>query len=545
MPGARKRLTGAQNSCWLPRKRSKRRHRGAGVDTALGLSRRTERDLAGSQSRARAWRGERMGMFAVLLAAALCLGLPHAIASDKHAAFLMDVNSGQILYQSAADQPRYPASLAKLMTLYLVFERLEQGRLDDRTKLKISAHASAAAPSKLDLEPGEEIAVGDAVKALVTKSANDVAVALAEHIAGSEERFARLMTEKAQQIGMAATTFRNASGLPDPEQVTTARDMATLALRLMDDFPKRYALFATRTFTYKSETFRNHNSLLFHYQGTDGLKTGYTRASGFNLVASVRRGRRHVLGVVFGGSTAAARNTTMRALLNIGLLKGASEQTRRRSVVAAVASAPSKATRAEALALRHPAPAAEAAPPRPAAAPAPRLEMVQVRPLLVSRTDKEQAAPGASRDEPATIEALLERSAREAPTAAGERLPAPTLLAPPRLVRGSPASTLEEQALSLRRETPAGAATPAAASGGMAIQVGAFPSADEAERRLAWVRQRANALVARHAAVTQPVKQGDKLFYRARFAGFDGAAAATACRELRALKVECLILRAD
>src|SRR5262245_57726044 len=569
MPGARKRLTGAQNSCWLPRKRSKRRHRGAGVDTALGLSRRTERDLAGSQSRARAWRGERMGMFAVLLAAALCLGLPHAIASDKHAAFLMDVNSGQILYQSAADQPRYPASLAKLMTLYLVFERLEQGRLDDRTKLKISAHASAAAPSKLDLEPGEEIAVGDAVKALVTKSANDVAVALAEHIAGSEERFARLMTEKAQQIGMAATTFRNASGLPDPEQVTTARDMATLALRLMDDFPKRYALFATPTFTWKSETFRNHNSLLFHYQGTDGLKTGYTRASGFNLVASVRRGRKHVLGVVFGGSTAAARNTTMRALINNGLVKGATLETRRKTLVATAAAPTAKTTSARPTLVGEPRPGLKApatTEPAPSTAPIaspPRLEMVQVRPVPVPRSAQVQAAADEGAQGVTTIAALIERSVRRdaapeadevgasgPPSAPGSATPAaapagraPTLLSPPRLVRGSPPSTLAEQALAMRRdeaslETAAAPAT--AGTGGMPIQIGAFQSADEAQRRLAWVRQRATAVIGQHEAVTQPVKQGDKLFYRARFAGFDGAAAASACKELRALKVESL-----
>ncbi|HEU0159549.1 MAG TPA: D-alanyl-D-alanine carboxypeptidase family protein, partial [Hyphomicrobiaceae bacterium] len=450
----------------------------------------------------------------------------------KHAALLLDVNSGNILYQSAAEQPRYPASLAKLMTLYLVFERLEQGKLDERSKLKISAHASAAAPSKLDLEPGEEISVADAVKALVTKSANDVAIALAEHIAGSEERFARLMTEKATQIGMAATTFRNASGLPDPEQVTTARDMATLALRLMDDFPKRYALFATRTFTYKNETFRNHNTLLFHYQGTDGLKTGYTRASGFNLVASVRRGRKHVLGVVFGGSTAAARNTTMRALLNIGLLKGANEVTRKRTLVAA-GPPPSRAA---------------------ATAAASRFDMAQVRPVLVSRTEPDPGARGARPAEPTSIAALIERSAREPSPVADEAAPspraatasaAPALLAPPRLVRGSPPSSLDEQALALRREAPAPAAATATNLGGMTIQVGAFPSADEAERRLAWVRQRATAVLARHEGLTQPVKQGEKLFYRARFAGFDGAAAASACKELRALKVECLILRAD
>ena len=488
---------------------------------------------------------------AILLLAGLGLSPAPALASDKHAALLLDVNSGNILYQSAAEQPRYPASLAKLMTLYLVFERLEQGKLDERSKLKISAHASAAAPSKLDLEPGEEIVVADAVKALITKSANDVAIAFAEHIAGSEERFARLMTEKAQQIGMAATTFRNASGLPDPEQVTTARDMATLALRLMDDFPKRYALFATRTFTYKNETFRNHNTLLFHYQGTDGLKTGYTRASGFNLVASVRRGRKHVVGVVFGGSTAAARNTTMRALLNIGLLKGASEPTRKRTLVAAVPASPSRpAAGARRAAAATPAGGAPAA----ATAAAPKFDMAQVRPVLVSRT--EPPARGARPAEPTSIAALIERSAREPSPAADEAAPspraegapasaAPALLAPPRLVRGSPPSSLDGQAVALRREAPAPTGATVTSLGGMTIQVGAFPSADEAERRLAWVRQRATAVLARHEAVTQPVQQGEKLFYRARFAGFDGAAAASACKQLRALKVECLILRAD
>src|SRR5262249_34360058 len=148
----------------------------------------------------------------------------------------------------------------------------------------------------------------DAVKVLITKSANDVAVALAEHIAGSEERFAGLMTAKARELGMSATIFRNASGLPDEAQVTTARDMVTLALALQDRFPRHYPLFATRTFSVRDETFRNHNSLLFDFEGTDGLKTGYTRASGFNLVASVRRGRKHVVGAIFGGQSAASRD---------------------------------------------------------------------------------------------------------------------------------------------------------------------------------------------------------------------------------------------
>jgi D-alanyl-D-alanine carboxypeptidase len=513
-------------------------------------------------------------MVAILLAATCGLLTSNARANDKHAALLLDVNSGQILYQNAADAPRHPASLAKLMTLYLVFERLDQGKLEPQTKLKVSAHASAAAPSKLDLEPGDEITVTDAIKALITKSANDVAVAFAEHIAGSEERFARLMTDRARQIGMAATSFRNASGLPDDEQVTTARDMATLALRLMDDFPKLYPLFATRTFTYKTETFRNHNSLLFHFQGTDGLKTGYTRASGFNLVASVRRGRKHVLGVVFGGSTAAARNTTMRALINNGLVKGATLETRRKTLVATAPPPSAKTMSARPTLVGEPRPllkAPAATEPAPSTAPLaspPRLEMAQVRPVPVPRSAQVQAAADEGAQGVTTIAALIERSVRRdaapeadelgasgPPSAPGSASPAappagrgPTLLSPPRLVRGSPPSTLAEQALARHRdeasvETPAMPAT--AWTGGMAIQIGAFQSADEAQRRLAWVRQRATAVIGQHEAVTQPVKQGDKLFYRARFAGFDGAAAASACKELRALKVECLILRAD
>ena len=372
---------------------------------------------------------------------------------------------------------------------------------------------------------------------------------------------------------MASTTFRNASGLPDDEQVTTARDMVTLALRLQDDFPRHYPLFATRTFTYGGETFRNHNTLLFHYEGTDGIKTGYTRASGFNLVASVRRGRKHVVGAVFGGSTAAARNTTMRALINNGLVKGAAEATRRRAVVAAAPpAAKAVSTRPSPVAEPRPSlkspPAAEPGPPSTPTASATRIELAQVRPVHVGRSPPAQGTGEEGTPAATTIAALIERSVRQqgqpepddlaasaasgAPGPAAPQVappaPGPTLLSPPRLVRGSPPSTLADQALNLRRDAPLGEAAGAPApawAGGMAIQIGAYQSVDEAQRRLAWVRQRATAVVGQHEAVTQPVKQGEKLFYRARFAGFDGAAAASACKELRALKVECLVLRAD
>ena len=346
------------------------------------------------------------------------VGTGPAFAAGKSAVLVIDANTGRVLHQSAADEPRHPASLAKMMTIYIAFELIEQGRLSPQTKIKFSANAAAAAPSKLDLDEGEEIALVDAIKILITKSANDVAVALAEHIAGSEEKFARLMTRKAHQLGMAATTFRNASGLPDDAQVTTARDMVTLALRLQDDFPKLYPLFATRTATYKDETFRNHNSLLSRYEGTDGLKTGYTRASGFNLVASVRRGKKHVVGAIFGGASAASRDAAMRTFLNMGLVKATSEKTRK-PAAALVAQAPAAAVDRRIGAVpkpqRVPRPpvkaVAAAAPPPPAAAlvsaepvaapmPAapsatPPIEIARVRSVLVG-----PRPAGAAADEP-------------------------------------------------------------------------------------------------------------------------------------------------
>ncbi len=195
--------------------------------------------------------------------------------------------------------------------------------------MKVSQEAASAPPSNLDLEPGDEISVGDAVRALITKSANDVAVALAEKIGGSQANFVRLMNAKAKALGMSKTNFENASGLPDPNQVTTARDMITLGLRLQDDFPQHYPLFAMRAFHYSGASHRNHNTLMNRLAGIDGIKTGYTRASGFNLVSSFRRGGRHLVGAVFGGSSAASRNSEMRTLLTRTLARASSVKTRK------------------------------------------------------------------------------------------------------------------------------------------------------------------------------------------------------------------------
>lgn len=239
-----------------------------------------------------------------------------AAANPKYASIVIDHNSGKVLYGRNADAPRYPASLTKIMTLYLVFKELKAGKINLDHKLVVTDYASSQAPSKLGLKPGDTIRVRDAVSALVTKSANDVAVVIAENFAGSEDRFAEVMTVTARKIGMRNTVFRNASGLPNSDQVTTARDMAILSRRMMDDFPKLSRFFRMRYYTYHKKRYRNHNSLLFNYRGTTGIKTGYTRASGFNLAASVERGKKHLIAVVMGGKSARKRNAHMRYLLN-------------------------------------------------------------------------------------------------------------------------------------------------------------------------------------------------------------------------------------
>ena len=226
----------------------------------------------------------------------------------------IDANTGAVLHNQAGDAPRYPASLTKMMTLYMTFELIELGRLDYQSKIKMTEEGAAAAPSKLDLKPGEEITVLEAIKALVTKSANDVAVALAQHIGGTEPNFARLMTQKAHAIGMTHTVFKNASGLPDPDQVTTARDMLTLALRLQDEFPHRIQALCNAQLHLPRPHLPQPQRPARPLSGTDGIKTGYTRASGFNLVTSVHRGGKHVVAAVFGGRTARIRNARMRAI---------------------------------------------------------------------------------------------------------------------------------------------------------------------------------------------------------------------------------------
>ena len=247
--------------------------------------------------------------------------------SPQFSSIIVDGNSGAVLSSNNPDGIRRPASLTKIMTLYLLFERLDAGKMKLDTEMEVSEHASEQAPTKLGLKPGQTLKVEDAIKGLVTRSANDAAVVIAEAIAGDEDEFAKLMTRKARALGMSKTTYRNASGLPNDEQLTTARDQATLGRAIQDRYPRYYRYFATTVFNYRGQSIRNHNRLLGNVEGVDGIKTGYTRASGFNLVSSMRRGNRHLVGVVLGGRSGGSRDATMRNLLAENLEKGATKRT--------------------------------------------------------------------------------------------------------------------------------------------------------------------------------------------------------------------------
>ncbi|MGG5807889.1 D-alanyl-D-alanine carboxypeptidase family protein [Falsiroseomonas sp. CW058] len=240
------------------------------------------------------------------------------IGSDRYSAILLDHRTGSVLVSASPDETRHPASLTKMMTLYMVFEALRDGRLTLASAVPMSEEAASRPPSKLGVPPGFSISVEQAILALVTRSANDVAAAVGERIGGSEARFAQMMTMRARALGMTRTTFRNASGLPDPDQVTTARDMATLGRRLMQDFPDRYHYFGVTNAVVRGSNLRNHNGMLRTYDGVDGIKTGYIRDSGFNIVTSASRGGQRLVGAVFGGSSWAERDAHMASLLDQG-----------------------------------------------------------------------------------------------------------------------------------------------------------------------------------------------------------------------------------
>jgi D-alanyl-D-alanine carboxypeptidase len=326
---------------------------------------------------------------AVLMALlfALAFAMPAEAARKKkrqvkaynppYAAFVIDVNTGRVLHDTHSTALRHPASVTKVMTLYMLFEQMERGRFTMNSELRVSSEAARQAPSKLGLRAGTTISVEDAIKALITKSANDVAVVVAEAVAGDVETFAEQMTRKARSIGMTRTVFRNPSGLPDPEQVTTARDLATLGRAIQDRFPRQYSLFQTRNFEYDGWVYRNHNRLLGKVEGVDGIKTGFTRASGFNLLTSAKSDGRHIITVVLGGRSARARDVQVASLVETHLPRAVAGRRTPRTVEVAQAEVERPAT-----------------PERPSAAvqqprdlPAPRAATVPVPPATVAQVE--------------------------------------------------------------------------------------------------------------------------------------------------------------
>ena len=483
---------------------------------------------------------------ALLVPLAIAAGSSPAQASPQYAALVLDAQNGRILHAANIDTQVHPASLTKIMTLYMVFDALRDGRLTMHQQIPISSRAASMPPSKLGLAAGQSIKVEDAIMALVTKSANDIAVAVAEALAGSESEFARQMTALAQSsLDMPNTVFMNASGLPDSRQVTTARDMVNLAIRMRAHFPEYYPLFATRSFTYQGVAHRNHNGLLRDYPGMDGIKTGFINASGFNLVASAEQNGLRVHGVIFGGRSAQTRNNRMAELLDYGFAHlgpvpdrpafapaargGAPAGPTITTLVAATltttatdaaaATGEATATTTATTAATGPVPIIAA---RPAFAPAFRTDNPTIGDLISASEEQLAHYPsirfaqlltyvGADRPRP-TPPAHADVHA-----AAGSSVPTPILLA----------------ALDPAKLEAAGLpdATNTACATGWGIQVGAFGEPAVARATAESVRQ--TAMLQNTAVLVEEVAVAGQMLYRSTLVGLpDASAAANACSQL-------------
>ncbi|WP_183329715.1 D-alanyl-D-alanine carboxypeptidase [Halomonas campaniensis] len=435
-----------------------------------------------------------IGAIALLACLAIFMAASTAQANPRYAAIVVDVESGEVLHAANADETRYPASLTKMMTLYMLFEELERGNLQLDSRLPVSAYAASRQASKLYVKAGSTLPVETAIQALVIRSANDVAVVVAEALGGSETNFARMMTDKARQLGMPRTTFRNPNGLPDAGQTTTARDMATLSIRLMQDFPQYYPYFSQTRFSWNGQTITGHNRLLDNYPGADGMKTGFIRASGFNVATSAVRDGRRLVSVVMGGFTAASRDAHMSDLLDRGFVRAslygrgdwvaqADFSGDRMSIEAAPAAMPAAPARQPELQL--------------ASLPAPE-------PLPSAQPELPETAQGSAAD---PIRDLIARSE-------------PAAVAPDR---------------ALHRLEPAGP------TGGWGVQVGAFSDPDNARSLASRAADRLTSeLTGARIAVDEA--GGPQKIFRARLVNLDENQAYRACRSLTREGMDCMVV---
>ncbi len=501
--------------------------------------------------------------------------------TPPYAAMVVDAKTGRTLHAVNEDAARIPASLTKVMTLYMLFEQMERGRFTMDSELKVSSYAASQPPTKLGLRAGSTIAVEDAIKSMITLSANDSSVVVAENIAGSEEAFAEQMTRKARSLGMSSTRFYNPHGLPhSPPNLTTARDLTILARAIQERFPKYYPLFSTRAFQYGSRTIRGHNRLLGKVEGVDGIKTGYTRASGFNLMTSARSEGRHVVSVVLGGRSGASRDKIMTDLVLANLPRASTSG--RASVMVAEAPEPEERPRSLSVqqAAAEPAPipvprprhqqqaeeqplpaAARAyapmptttpiAPPRPVAvAGGQPLQISGMRPVTATTTpsamrwsigaqpaDAKVLRPPANVDvtssiakapEPVAEPVKVAEAKAEIPAAPVARKAEP---APAKVQAPEPAPAMSHQAAVI-------------ASGKWVIQLGATDDEDKAKEILARARAKASSTLASASPFTEKVAKGGSTLFRARFVGFDDSKdAQNACTQLKRGGFSCFATR--
>ncbi len=489
-----------------------------------------------------------------------------ASAERAYAGIVLDAKSGKVLYQSAADAPRYPASVTKVMTLYILFEELKAGRLKLSSRLTVSKHAAAAVPTKLGLKAGSTIRVEDAIKSLVTLSANDMARVIAESIEGTESAFAQRMTRTARALGMSRTTYANASGLPDSRQITTARDQARLGVAIYEHFPDYYKYFQTRVFKYNGRSYGNHNRLLGSVSGVDGIKTGYIRASGYNLLTAARKDNRHIVVVGFGFDTGASRNAKVTSLVKKYLPKA------RSGSYLATARIPVPSGNGYAVAVappRDPSPAPDfrrtstslfavasvgsqtvLAPPQPLPPPADAAAVVPGAPVpLMPPTGIEAATQVALASAPAPqpaeqrpidiVGAWISTTLRLDSSTGSSGAPLP-----PAAIGSAPSPAAGPGTIDLLTSGSVGDAAEGTDAGeiGWVVQIGAAPSENGANTLLAAAAEMDE--VANMRRYVQRIERNGQVFFRARIAGFgDAEAARAACNDLKKKNMSCLALQ--
>ena len=499
---------------------------------------------------------------------------PHAAGSAQSspafAALVIDVNTGRALFADRENELRHPASITKVMTLFLLFEKLQSGEITLDTRIPVSRHAASMSPTKLGLRPGSTIRVEDAIKAIVTKSANDMAVAVAEAVGGDEDSFASLMTRKAHALGMFRTVYVNASGLPDNRQITTAHDLAMLGRAIQDRFPNYYRFFSTPSFTYAGQFMANHNHLMERVEGMDGIKTGYTNASGFNLLSNVNRGGHHIVAVVMGGKSAAGRDRIMEGLIAEHLEEAAPTRVagkieEERPIEAPAATVAQRDDDAEDTTdePHDQSPSLIAPTMAVPSVPVKRLRTAEVRPAFVAgapRTfdsSRSSLSTGAGKrvafDGSTSSRAAAGEASAPAPTTPSSMTPSASMkwmtgappaklgsAAPTRPVRLASAadddvtSSIKPIARAAREEA---ASTPA--RGEWTIQIGATGSAREASDLLDKAKSDSRSALGAARPVTEKVRKGGATLYRARFAGLGPDQAQAACRTLKRSGFAC------